>query len=123
MRVFAVETVWKILRFRVFTAVPMKNSVFWDVTPCGSCKNRRFRGKYLFHHQGDKNRRTRNNVISNYQPKYYARSVLRLFVTTNFVPSSPILVTLMMEGMHSSETSTITRSTLRNVPEDDMSLA
>jgi hypothetical protein len=22
----------------------MKNGVFWDVTPCGSCKNRRFRG-------------------------------------------------------------------------------
>jgi hypothetical protein len=28
----------------VFTAVPMKNAVFWDVTPCGSCKNRRFGG-------------------------------------------------------------------------------
>jgi hypothetical protein len=23
----------------VFTAVTMKNCVFWDVTPCGSCKN------------------------------------------------------------------------------------
>jgi hypothetical protein len=22
----------------------MKNCVFWDVTPCGSCKNRRFGG-------------------------------------------------------------------------------
>jgi hypothetical protein len=22
----------------------MKNRVFWDVTPCGSCKNRRFGG-------------------------------------------------------------------------------
>jgi hypothetical protein len=22
----------------------MKNVVFWDVTPCGSCKNRRFGG-------------------------------------------------------------------------------
>jgi hypothetical protein len=22
----------------------MKNGVYWDVTPCGSCKNRRFRG-------------------------------------------------------------------------------
>jgi hypothetical protein len=26
----------------------MKNVVFWDVTPCGSCKNRRFGGKYVF---------------------------------------------------------------------------
>jgi hypothetical protein len=28
------------VRFEVFTAVAMKNGVFWDVTPCGSCKNR-----------------------------------------------------------------------------------
>jgi hypothetical protein len=33
-----------LLRFEVFTAVTMKNGVFWDVTPCGSWKNRRFRG-------------------------------------------------------------------------------
>jgi hypothetical protein len=32
------------VRFEVFTAVTMKNAVFWDVTPCGSCKNRHFRG-------------------------------------------------------------------------------
>jgi hypothetical protein len=31
-------------RFEVFTAVTKKNVVFWDVTPCGSCKNRRFIG-------------------------------------------------------------------------------
>jgi hypothetical protein len=30
------------LRFEVFTAVTIKNGVFWDITPCGSCKNRRF---------------------------------------------------------------------------------
>jgi hypothetical protein len=28
------------VRFEVFTAVTMKNGVFWDVTPCGFCKNR-----------------------------------------------------------------------------------
>jgi hypothetical protein len=27
------------VRFEVFTAVNMKNGVFWVVTPCGSCKN------------------------------------------------------------------------------------
>jgi hypothetical protein len=32
------------VRFEVFTAVTMKNGVFWDVTPCGSCNNRRFGG-------------------------------------------------------------------------------
>jgi hypothetical protein len=30
------------VRFEVFTAMIMKNGVFWDVTPCGSCKNRPF---------------------------------------------------------------------------------
>jgi hypothetical protein len=43
------------VRFEVFTAVTMKNGVFWDVTPCGSCKNRRFGGIWLLLHQGDKN--------------------------------------------------------------------
>jgi hypothetical protein len=33
-----------------------KNGVFWDVTPCGSCKNRRFGGTWRLLDQGDKNR-------------------------------------------------------------------
>jgi hypothetical protein len=41
----------------------------------------------------------------------------RLLVTANFVPSSPILVTLMMEAVISSETSVHTRATWRNIPE------
>jgi alpha-glucosidase (family GH31 glycosyl hydrolase) len=32
------------VRSEVFTAVTMNNGVFWDITPCGSCKNRRFGG-------------------------------------------------------------------------------
>jgi hypothetical protein len=32
------------VRFEVFTAVTVKNGVSWDVTPRGSCKNRRFPG-------------------------------------------------------------------------------
>jgi hypothetical protein len=32
------------VRFEVFTTVTVKNGVFWDVTPRGSCKNRRFGG-------------------------------------------------------------------------------
>jgi hypothetical protein len=27
------------VRFEVFTAMTMKNGVFWDVTPYGFCKN------------------------------------------------------------------------------------
>jgi hypothetical protein len=32
------------VRFEVSTAVTTSNAVFWDVTLCGSCKNRHFGG-------------------------------------------------------------------------------
>jgi hypothetical protein len=77
----------------------MKNAVFWDVTPCCS-GNWRFGGMYRLHHQGDNNRRARKTlaVTSN-------RSTLRRN-------------TLMMETGSSSETSALTRATLRNIQED-----
>jgi hypothetical protein len=67
----------------------MKNGVFWDVTPCGSCKNRLF-----------------------------LRSVRQLLVTAGVVPSSLNLVTLMKEPLSSSETSALTRATRHNSPEE-----
>jgi hypothetical protein len=84
----------------------MKNAVFCDVTPCGSCKNRLL--GVCLHHQGDKNRRDRNNVPF---------SVLRLPVTAN-VPGSLIFVTLMMEARVFSETLVLKGTTRRNITED-----
>jgi hypothetical protein len=44
--------------------------------------------------------------------------MFRLLVTANVVPTSPILVTLVMEAIRSSETLVLTRTTRRNIPED-----
>jgi hypothetical protein len=44
--------------------------------------------------------------------------VLQLLVNAKIVPSSPILVTLIMEAIHSSETSVLTRPTRHHKPED-----
>jgi hypothetical protein len=45
----------------------------------------------------------------------FLHSVLQLLVTANVVPSSTIVVTLMMEAIHSSETSVLTRATRRYI--------
>jgi hypothetical protein len=49
-------------------------------------------------------------------------STLRLVVAVNVVASSPILVTLTMETMHSNETSVPTGARQRNIPEDGVVL-
>jgi hypothetical protein len=85
----------------------LKNGVFWVVTPCGSCKNRRFGGTWRLLHQGNKN----HQVV-------FLRSVRRLLVAACVVPSSRIFVTLMKEAPGSSETSVLTRATRRNNTED-----
>jgi hypothetical protein len=51
-----------------------------------------------------------------------ARSVLRLLVTANVVPSALTLFTLMMEAIHSSETSVLTRAAQRHISEDGILL-
>jgi hypothetical protein len=80
------------------------------ITLCGPSNNRRFGGTYHLHHQGDKNRRARDNYL-------FPRSVLRLLVTAEAVLSSPTLAALMMM-IRSSEKSVLTRDTRRHIPED-----
>jgi hypothetical protein len=73
----------------------MRIAIFWDVAPCGSCKNR------CFHHRSVENQRAKNSVSNGLQFKHaakyiYFRIVLQLKVTAN-VPCSQIDFTLIME--------------------------
>jgi hypothetical protein len=47
-------------------------------------------------------------------------SMLQLLVTADVAPSSPTVVTLMMEAILSSETSFLTGATLRIIAEDSI---
>jgi hypothetical protein len=44
-----------------------------DIMPRDSCKNRRFGGTYLPHHQGEKKERARNDDGSNYHLEHPAK--------------------------------------------------
>jgi hypothetical protein len=62
---------WNIINFvwfEVLTAVVMKSSVFWDITPCIPLKfNQRFGGTCRLHLQGRSISRTRNQRESRWQ--------------------------------------------------------
>jgi hypothetical protein len=41
-------------RYQRSNKLHLANGVFWDVVPCGSCRNSRFGGMYRLHQQGKK---------------------------------------------------------------------
>jgi hypothetical protein len=86
----------------------MKNVVYWDVTTCGSCKNRRFGGTCHYF----------ISVTRIGEHTVFLCSLLRRLVIANVVPNSLILVTPILEVIPSSETSVLARATWLNIPVD-----
>jgi hypothetical protein len=57
-----------------------KNAVFWNVKSRGSCKNRRFGGKYRLHHQDEK--------IGELEPHSVTSQKTELFLVTGVKTSN-----------------------------------
>jgi hypothetical protein len=57
-----------IVGIEILTAVVMKSTIFWDITPCSPLEvNRRFGGTYRFHLQGRRISGARNQPESRWQ--------------------------------------------------------
>jgi hypothetical protein len=97
------------LWYLILQVMTMENTVLWDATLYGSCKNRRFGRIYRLHHQGEENQRVE---------LVFLHSVLQLLVTAETVPSSLILFIVMIEVICSFETSDLTRATRRHITGD-----
>jgi hypothetical protein len=95
------------LRFEVFRAVTIKNTLFWDVASCRYCINRRFGGTHRLHLQGRRKIREGGTSVSRWLQTKSGSSLADFFYST-----------LKMEAIRSSETSDYTISTRRHIPED-----
>jgi hypothetical protein len=67
--------------FEVLTAVVMKSTIFWDITPCSPLKvNRRLGGTYRLHLQGRKISRARNQRESRWQAEVNFQRTTRRYI-------------------------------------------
>jgi hypothetical protein len=110
------------VRFQGFTAVTTENAVFWKVMPCGYYKNRRCGGTYCLHYQSERIGEL-GITLTVTSKRSMLRSLLRLLVNAKVVPSSPILVNLIMQFICSSEMPVLTRATRHNFSEDGILLS
>jgi hypothetical protein len=76
----------------------MKNGVFWVVTPCGSCKNRRFGGTWRLLHQGDKRATLRNNPEDTILHSH-RRENLKSYEVVTYLPHLK-RVRFLVDGLH-----------------------
>jgi hypothetical protein len=90
---------------------------------CGSYKNRRFGETYGLHHKVVKNQQAKEILAVTSSRIRLRRITTYILVTANIAPSSPILVTLMMGAIHSSERSVLIWATRRNIAEDSILLS
>jgi hypothetical protein len=75
-------------------SVTLKNAVFWDITPCGFCTNRRLGGNYP--------------------------TMIRVTRIGEQGTKLAVTITLLMKSIHSFETSVLTRATRSDIQEDDI---
>jgi hypothetical protein len=89
----------------------MKNAVFWDVTTCGSVRT-----EFTEELSASIIRVTRIGELGTLAVTSNRRRLRASVASYGYVPSIPILVTLMMDALSSSETSVLTRGARRNIP-------
>jgi hypothetical protein len=112
------------VRFEVFTAVTVKNVIFWDIMSCGSYKNQHFGGMFHLHDQDGGDMFLQS--VTSYKcrmashPRREHSSYKILFIQVNFMCActDSRYRTLGNVAIRSSETLILTRATWHHIPEE-----